>query len=382
VIAIGLMSGTSLDGVDAARVRLVPRGRSYEFDLLDFQTSPFTEELQAGLRANLPPNLGTVRGVAELHHALGEAFAAAAVRVAGDAEADFAASHGQTLYHDGDAHTTLQVGDPFVIRAALGRTVCYDFRSADCAAGGQGAPLVPYVDALLLASDAEDRVAVNVGGIANLTIVPRRCAPQDVVAFDSGPGNMLIDAFVRRRTEGRESFDRDGKYALAGAVDQKTLDGMMADPYFELPPPKTTGRERFGAHFLERHAGRFDALSLEDGAATLTALTAQALASAVRSASPPRARIVVSGGGANNPAILSELQKRLPEHRVERSDQMNLPADAKEAVAFAILGYETLRGRAANVPRSTGAASPAVLGAIAPHDLERLLEKVRTECRG
>ena len=382
MIAIGLMSGTSLDGIDAALVRLVPRGRSYEVDLLNFQTLPFEAQLQAALREVLPPSQGSTRAVAELHRALGAAFAAAAVRVAGDTELDFVASHGQTIYHDGDAHTTLQAGDPFVIRAAVGRTVCYDFRSADCAAGGQGAPLVPYVDALLLASDAEDRVAINIGGIANLTIVPRRSAPQDVVAFDSGPGNMLIDAFVRARTEGRESFDRDGKYALAGNADAGALDAMMADPYFDLPPPKSTGRERFGVQFLQQHARRLDALTLEDGAATLTALTGATLAAAVRSAAASRARVVVSGGGAYNPAIVNELRKRLPGYRVEPSDAMNLRADAKEAVAFAILGYETLRGRAANVPRSTGAASPVVLGAIAPHELDRLLEKVREECRG
>jgi anhydro-N-acetylmuramic acid kinase len=380
VIAIGLMSGTSLDGIDAALVRLVPRGRSYEVDLLNFTTQPFSEKLQSALRAMLPPNQGSTRGVAELHHALGGAFASAALSVAGSAEVDFVASHGQTLYHDGGARTTLQAGDPFVIRAAVGRTVCYDFRSADCAAGGQGAPLVPYVDALLLASDSEDRVAINIGGIANLTIVPRRSEPQDVVAFDSGPGNMLIDAFVLRRTGGQESLDRDGKYALAGVADEAALAAMSADPYFKLPPPKTTGRERFGAQFLEQHRERLETLSLEDGAATLAALTAGTLASAVKSASAPGARIVVSGGGAHNPAIVGELQKRLPGHRVELSDAMSLPVDAKEAVAFAILGYETLRGRPANVPQSTGAASPAVLGAIAPHELDRLLEKVRAEC--
>ena len=382
MIAIGLMSGTSLDGIDAALVRLVPRGRSYEVDLLSFQTTPFGAPLQTALHAVLPPNEGTTRGVAELHRALGEAFASAALSVAGDAEVDFVASHGQTIYHDGPAHTTLQAGDPFLIRAALGRTVCYDFRSADCAAGGQGAPLVPYVDALLLASDAEDRVAVNIGGIANLTIVPRRCAPQDVVAFDSGPGNMLIDAFVRARTKGREPFDRDGKHAFSGVASEAALAAMMADPYFELPPPKTTGRERFGAQFLEQHANRLDALSLEDGAATLTALTAATLADAVRAAAAPRARVIVSGGGAYNPAILAALRERLPGHRVDPSDALNLPADAKEAVAFAILGYETLRGRAANVPRSTGATELAVLGSIAPHDLNGLLERVREECRG
>ncbi len=380
MIAVGLMSGTSLDGVDAALVRLVPRGRSYEVDLLNFQTAAFKETERNALRAILPPNEGSARAVAELHRSLGRAFAQAALRVAGKSELDFVASHGQTIYHDGDSHTTLQIGDPFAIREALQRTVCYDFRSADCAAGGQGAPLVPYVDALLLASDSEDRVAVNIGGIANLTIIPRRCAPEDVVAFDSGPGNMLIDAFVQRRTGGRQAFDRDGKFALAGSIDTLFLEAMMADPYFAISPPKSTGRERFGAQFLDKHAG-LDALSVEDGAGTLTGLTAASLAAAVTSAAVPRARVLVSGGGADNPAIMRELRQRLPDHRVERSDAMNLPAASKEAVAFAILGYETLRGRAANVPRSTGAGASVVLGAIALLDLTGLLEKVRLECR-
>lgn len=381
MIAIGLMSGTSLDGIDAALVRLVPRGRSYEVDVLNFQTSPFSDVERTALRQILPPNTGSTRAVAELHRTLGNAFAQAALRVAGESEVDFVASHGQTIYHDGDSGTTMQIGDPFVIREAVDRTVCYDFRSADCAAGGQGAPLVPYVDALLLASDAEDRVAINIGGIANLTIVPRRSAPQDVAAFDSGPGNMLIDAFVQRRTQGSQTFDRDGKLALAGTVQPAALATMLNDPYFSLAAPKSTGRERFGAQFLDKHA-ELEELSLEDGVATLTALTAAALAQAVIAAGVPRARILVSGGGADNPAIMRELRQRLPEHRVERSDTMNLPADSKEAVAFAILGYETLRGRAANVPRSTGAGAQVVLGAIAPHDLTDLLEKMQVECRG
>jgi anhydro-N-acetylmuramic acid kinase len=381
MIAVGLMSGTSLDGIDAALVRLVPRGQSYEVDLLDFQTTKFEEADLHALRNVLPPNSGSTRAVAELHRSLGEVFAQAAVRVAGETEVDYVASHGQTIYHDGNARTTLQIGDPFRIREAMNRTVCYDFRSADCAAGGQGAPLVPYVDALLLTSDSEDRVAVNIGGIANLTVIPRRSAPADVVAFDSGPGNMLIDAFVQSRTNGDAPFDRDGKLALAGTVDAGALEAMLTNPYFALAPPKSTGRERFGAQFLRKHADHLDHLCLEDGVATLTALSAAALADAIKSTAPARARVLISGGGAENPAILRELQQRLPEHRVERSDSMNLPADSKEAVAFAILGYETLRARAANVARVTGAKGPVVLGAIAPHDLFDLIEKVRLECR-
>src|SRR5581483_3186787 len=184
-------------------------------------------------------------------------------------------------------------------------------------------------DALLLASDAEDRIAINIGGIANLTIIPRRSAPQDVVAFDSGPGNMLIDAFVRRRTEGREHFDRDGKYGRARSVNEETLAAMSADPYFALPPPKSTGRERFGEQFLQAHAARLEALSMEDGAATLAALTAATLASAVQAAGVPRARVVVSGGGAKNGAIMQQLQRRLSGHVLETSDAMGLPPDAK-----------------------------------------------------
>lgn len=381
MIAIGLMSGTSLDGVDAVLVRIRPRGRTYAVDVLNFLTCPFDESLMRLLQAALPPNSGSVAGVAELHHDLGAAFAQAAELACSDMPIDYVASHGQTMWHDGDRHVTLQLGDPFVIRERLQTTICYDFRSADCAAGGHGAPLVPYVDALLLASDEEDRVAVNVGGIANLTVLARGCDPYGVVAFDSGPGNMLIDAFVRERTGNRMPFDRDGALAATGSIDTTALEAMLADPYFALSPPKSTGRERFGAQFLQAHARHLSALSLEDGAATLTALTASSLANAISSAAPADSRVLVSGGGAHNNTLMAHLQERLPRSRVERSDVMNLHGDAKEAIAFALLGYETLRGRAANVPRATGAKRPVPLGSIAPHDLHSLLVKVEAECR-
>lgn len=381
MIGVGLMSGTSLDGIDAALVRIRPSGTSYRVDLLNFLTEPFSPALLAELRCALPPNTGSTEALAFLHHRLGEAFADAAAKVADDMPVDYIASHGQTLWHDGPAHVTLQLTDPFVIRERAQATVCYDFRSADCAAGGHGAPLVPYVDALLLGSAEEDRIAVNIGGIGNLTFVPRGAEPQHVVAFDSGPGNMLIDAFVVQRTNGKHRYDVGGEFALRGTIDDDALQAMLADAYFALPPPKTTGRERFGAQFLAEHARRIDGLSLEDGAATLAALTAESLAAAVRSLAPAGARVLISGGGAHNKAILRGLQERLAGFAVERSDAMNLHADAKEAIAFAILGYETLRGRAANVPRVTGAAHPSLLGAIAPHNLQRLLEKMEAECR-
>ncbi len=378
MIALGLMSGTSLDGIDAALVDVRPRGSSYALDVLRFTTHALDPQLEAALRAALPPNAGTVAQCARLHHQVGVAFAAAAVATLAGERVDYVASHGQTLFHDGAAHVTLQIGDAFVIREAVGATVCYDFRSADSAAGGHGAPLVPYVDALLLADSGEDRVALNVGGIANVTLLAAGASP---VAFDTGPGNMLLDALVRDRTGGAMHFDAEGSLAARGSVHSGLLTAMLRDPYFAQPPPKTTGRERYGMHFIEAH-GDLARLSLEDAAATLTELTVATIADALRVAGFEEAFVIVSGGGAFNPELLARLRARLPRARVERSDVMGIRADAKEALAFAVLGYETLRGRPANVRAATGARSSAVLGAIAPHDLRTLLERVERECGG
>ena len=379
--AVGLMSGTSLDGIDAALVRVTPKRTGYGVELVCFETYPFEPKLREALLAILPPNDGDVAAVARLHRALGDAYARAACAIAGSNPVDYVASHGQTVWHDGPAHATLQVGDPFAIRDAVGATVCYDFRSADCAAGGQGAPLVARADALLLSSAQEERVALNLGGIANVTLLRRAVAPEDAVAFDTGPGNMLIDAFVKERTSGAQAFDGDGALAATGRVDEELLAAMMADEYFGAAPPKTTGRERFGAHFLARHAGALAKLSIEDGAATLAELTAATVAGAIERHGFAHARVIVSGGGANNPALLERLAARLKGARVERSDTMGIPADAKEAIAFAVLGYETLRERAGNVPAATGARRAVVLGAIAPYRLAKLLARIHSECR-
>lgn len=380
MIAVGLMSGTSLDGIDAALVRLVPSHASYAIELLRFDTIPFDDALLRDIRAALPPNEGTAEQLAALHRDLGTAFARAARQVAGGSHVDYVASHGQTIWHDGPRHRTMQLGDPFVIREAVCATVCYDFRSADCAAGGHGAPLVPYVDALLFADDTEDRVAVNIGGIANVTALPAGVDRNDVIAFDTGPGNMLIDAFVFARTHGAERYDAGGTLAARGSVDARALAVLLDDEYFALHPPKTTGRERFGAQFLAAHAPLLDPLTLEDGCATLTELTAASLADAIDGLGLGGARVVVSGGGAQNATLMSRLQSHLESARVEPLDALGIPADAKEAVAFAILGYETLRERAANVPRATGASRAVALGAIAPFDFARLHAEVQREC--
>ena len=381
MIAVGLMSGTSLDGIDAALVRIKPKGPSYDFELLNFITVPFDDALDAELRSALPPNVATAATIASLHRRLGGAFGRAARKVSSGLSIDYVASHGQTIWHDGERHMTMQIGDAFVIREMTFSTVCYDFRSADCAAGGHGAPLVPYVDALLLSAGDEDRVALNVGGIANVTALPRGMAAHDVSAFDIGPGNMLIDAFVRERTSGGLAMDEDGALAAGGTVDATALAELLHDPYFLAAPPKSTGREYFGAQFLHAYDHLLAKLDLRDGLATLTELTAAAIAQEILAMGLERARVLVSGGGARNSTLMRRLSARLPLARVESTDRVGLPGDAKEAIAFAVLGYETLRERAANVPRVTGAARAVSLGGIAPFDFARLYAEVQRECQ-
>ncbi len=375
MIAIGLMSGTSLDGIDAVRVRIVPRGEHYDIAVEAFQTVPFEPQLRERIVAALPPSATTALEIAHLHALLGEAFADAAARVAGR-NVDYIASHGLTLAHDGDSHVTMQIGDPFRIRERFDTTVISDFRSADTAAGGHGAPLVPHVDALLFGSDGEPRVALNLGGIANLTVL-QIGAP--LVAFDTGPGNMALDAFVLDRTAGAEAFDRDGNYARAGRVDEALLANMLAERYFAEAPPKSTGRERFGPVFFERYRTELEKLSLPDGAATLTALTIRTISDAIRIYARSTARLIVGGGGSHNFALLDGLRRALPRIAVVTSDAFGIDPDAREAIAFAVLGYECLRGRAAGIPKVTGARGPRLLGAIAPHELESLLARIARE---
>ena len=379
MIAVGLICGTSLDGIDAARVSLEPRGSGYAVETLAFALVPFDAELRARIGAAYPPARISALELSQLHAQVGDVFAHAAVAI-GAAEADVIASHGLTLAHDGAAHHTLQIGDPFRIREATGRTVVYDFRSADTAAGGHGAPLVPYVDHLLLASTDETRVALNLGGIANLTVLPAGGAVHDLIAFDTGPANLLLDTYVALRTDDRERYDPDGAYAAAGAVDEALLATLLDDAYFGAPPPKSTGREKFGsAFFAGAVRSRLDALTLADALATLSALTVRTVAEAVRRYAPAAAQVIVSGGGAHNRTVLNGLAAALPAMRVGRSDAFGVDVDAKEAIAFAILAREALRERPAGLPRVTGARAPRVLGAVAPAGLAALLALVEGE---
>lgn len=377
MIAVGLISGTSLDGIDAVRIALQPRGSGYHVETQAFLTLPFAPELRARVLAAYPPAPLDAVAFSALHADVGEAFAEAASAV-GAGGADYIASHGLTLAHDGDAHHTLQIGDAFRIREATGRTVIYDFRSADTAAGGTGAPLVPYVDALLLGDAGETRVALNLGGIANLTVLAPGAAPHEVFAFDCGPANLPIDTYLEVRSGGNVRFDRAGAFAHDGVADEGLLAEWLADPYFARQPPKSTGRERFGAPFVARYRTALDALSLPDAVRTLTELTIRSVAAAIRAHAPHAARTIVSGGGAHNLTILGGLRALLP-GTVETSAAYGVDPDAKEAIAFALLGYETLRERPAGLPHVTGARAPRVLGAIAPAGLEALFARVRAE---
>jgi anhydro-N-acetylmuramic acid kinase len=376
MIVAGVLSGTSLDGIDVGIVDLRPSGAGYTFAMLDFATLPFASGLRARLVAAMPPHATTALEVSALHADVGEAFGEAVCALAGDRHVDLVASHGITLAHDGAAHQSLQIGDAFRIRERVGATVAYDFRSADTAAGGHGAPLVPYLDALLFGRPGETRVALNLGGIANLTIVADGAA---ALAFDSGPANLPLDTYVRMRALSPEDFDRDGALARTGTVDTTLLARWLADPYFSQPPPKSTGRERFGDAFIATHGAALDRLAPSDALATLAALSVRTVADAVHAHAPDARMLIVSGGGARNPVLLDGLRAALPGTNVVTTADFGLDPDAKEALLFAVLGYELLRGRAANVPKGTGAVGPRILGALAPYVFDEVTAVVRRE---
>jgi anhydro-N-acetylmuramic acid kinase len=368
----GAISGTSLDGIDVAICDVTAHGERIGVSCERFATVRFEPALRDAILAAYPPAKNEALAISALHAAVGEAFGDAIRTVAGEVLLDAVGSHGVTLAHDGAAHHTLQIGDAFRIRERTQATVVYDFRSADTAAGGTGAPLVPFVDALLFAGH-EPCAALNLGGIANMTVLPQR------IAFDSGPANLLIDAYVTQRSHGAQRYDRDGTLARNGKPDAALLARMLDDPYFTAPLPKTTGRERYGAPWIERHRAALDALTFEDAVATLTALTVQSVADAFRRYVPDARTLIVSGGGARNPTLVDGLRSALPSVAVKISDELGIDADAKEAIAFAVLAYCTLTNRPAGIPTVTGACGPRVLGAIAPDDLPSLLDRIRIE---
>ena len=375
MIGIGLMSGTSADSIDAACVRLEGAPPRLSWELLSFVTLPISEEMRREIFAAFRPETGTVDRLCQLNFTLGEAFAEAslaATRAAGltPAQVDFIGSHGQTVWHippnsgEGVA-STLQLGNPAVIAERTGITVVSDFRSRDMAAGGQGAPLVPFVDNLLLSHETLSRAVQNIGGIGNVTWLPAGGAGE-AFGFDTGPGNMLLDRAAEVLTEGKLRCDMDGKMAFAGRIQEKILQKWMEEePYFTRKPPKSTGRELFGVQRCHQYLKEMEGMAKEDILATLTAFTARSTAEAYRNFLPALPdEVLLCGGGARNPAIAAMLQKELPHSRIGRTEDAGLPGDSKEAVAFAVLGYETMNRRPGNLPAATGAKGPVILGSI------------------
>ncbi|MCE5310040.1 MAG: anhydro-N-acetylmuramic acid kinase [Acidobacteriales bacterium] len=358
----GLMSGTSLDGIDVAIVDIA-RGRHRT---VSFATRPYPARVREMILGVSNAETHT-REIARLNVLLGELYAGAILHAGVPLSSiDLIGCHGQTIYHEGGV-ATLQIGEAAVIAERLRKPVVSDFRPRDIAAGGQGAPLVPYVDYLLFKNARKGRVALNIGGIANITAIPANGASEDVIAFDTGPGNMVVDALVSRHTHGRETFDRDGRFAGRGKVDTKLLRRLLNDAYYCGRPPKSAGREQYGAEFIERldRAG----LSFFDRVATATALTAAAVAEGVRRWVIPKfavQELIVSGGGAHNPRMMAYLAAFLKGVRVTTSAEFGIDVDAKEAIAFALLAYETWRGRAGSLTSATGARRPVILGKITP----------------
>ena len=377
-LALGIMSGTSADGIDVALVRISDRGANLE----NFAAFPFPARVRdAILRLGEGQKTSTAE-ISQLNFLLGEVFAEAALaacrkfRVRASQIAAIG-SHGQTVFHQGAptsfcgsaVASTLQIGEPSVIAGRTGITTVGDFRPADMAAGGLGAPLVPFVDYLLYRDARVGRAALNIGGIANVTVVPRGAKIENVFAFDIGPGNMVIDALVRHFTRGRKAFDRNAKMAGRGKVLPGLLATLLGDRYFLKRPPKTAGREQYGEKYVRQLLAHQEArrAQAKDVIRTATILTALSIVDAIHRYVPQRANVselIVSGGGAHNPLLMAQIEAALPEIRLRTSDEFGVPGDAKEAFAFALLGWETLHRRAANVPGATGARKAVVLGKV------------------
>ena len=377
---VGLMSGTSGDGVDAALVEVSGRGQTLKARALAAQTLSYPRSLQQ--RIVTASISGTVADICHLNALLGEWFANAALNVIRQAKlrpADIAAigSHGQTVHHlpkgiqapgVGAVRSTLQIAEPAVIAERTGITTIANFRPRDIAAGGQGAPLTPAAHALLLKHPRRARLIVNLGGISNVTYVPRGGMWEGVLAFDTGPANMVLDSLLNRATNGRLSMDRDGKLAQKGRVDTRLMGKLLAHPFLSRRPPKSTGREEFGPSLIDELlvVQQQLGLSMEDLLATCSMWTARAVGTARRWVKGPIDEIVVGGGGVRNRAIMDNMAAVFAPVPVTTFDALGWESKAFEAVAFALLAYQTMMGQSGNIPGVTGATHPVLLGAIVP----------------
>jgi anhydro-N-acetylmuramic acid kinase len=381
---IGLMSGTSFDGIDACLVKITGNGLSTEIEIIEFETYPYKEEIRELIFDASKEQTGRVDKICQLNFTLGKLFADAAGQIAEKSsipisDIDIIGSHGQTIYHisslkekaDKKVRSTLQIAEPSIIAQETGVTTVADFRTRDIAAGGEGAPLVPYADFILFGKDGIGRAVQNIGGIANVTFLPAGCSINEIIAFDNGPGNMIIDRFAEIITEGKLKYDKDGELASKGKLNQDLLERLCSHPYLSIPPPKSTGREDFGIQFSDNlyEELKRDNVDFLDTITTVTVFTAKSISDSYRKYIQPSyklSEVVMSGGGVYNPILFQFLKEYLENINIRKVEEFGIPSDAKEALAFAILANETICGNPGNVPSATGARERVVLGKIIP----------------
>lgn len=381
---VGMMSGTSVDGVDAALVEISGTDSEPKVKLLAFENKPYPPQVREKIFSLFTPANATVDKVGYMNFLLGEIYAKSALSVIEKAglkpeDIDAVGSHGQTIWHapipespDGiPVAYTVQIGEGSVIAERTGITTISDFRVADMAAGGQGAPLVPFSEYLLYRREKETILLQNIGGIGNMTVMPAGAKPRDIFAFDTGPGNMIIDAVISAMTHGEKTYDAGGEMAAKGRVCDALLELLKEEPYYSQPLPKTTGREHFGVQYTAKILDwwKQNPIPAEDLLATVTDLTAYSIADAYERYVLPKyqaSEIIVGGGGSYNATLLGFMKKRFAPHgvAVRTQEDLGLSSDAKEAVAFALMADCCLRGKANTLPSVTGAQHPAVMGKV------------------
>ena len=364
---IGMMSGTSYDGIDAAAAELTIEGEAIVLRPIGLVSQTYSDELHDAIAGALPPAETSMEQVCRLDTEIGQAFAELAFRANEelcDGAAEVIASHGQTVFHwveAGSVRGTLQIGQPAWIAERTGCTVVSDFRPRDVAAGGQGAPLVSIFDVMWLRGRSGTSVALNLGGIANITVAGTADRP---IAYDTGPANALIDAAVAHLTGGEQTYDRDGQLGAAGTVHDELLNRLLADPYYDRSAPKSTGKELFHLPYLMQCMDGLGPIGDTDMIATVTALTARTIADQIRKAGAQE--VIASGGGTLNPTLMQMLRDEVDGVPVRTSDELGVPSAAKESYAFAVLGFLTVHGLTATVPSCTGARHASVLGSVTP----------------
>jgi len=374
----GLMSGTSVDGVDVAVVDITKQ----KVHLLAFDVFPYPPALRREILRLCRPESARLDNICHYNFVLGEVFADAIIKLCRKSgiplsSIDLVGSHGQTIYHNPRGkrysrttiRSTLQIGEPSVIAQRTGITTVADFRPRDIAAGGEGAPLVPYADYFLFGHNRLSRAVQNIGGIANVTFLPRGCKQDDIIAFDTGPGNMVIDSIIRLISGGKKRFDPAGKMAAQGTVNKRLLNEMLRHPFLRRRPPKSTGREEFGSSFasLIYQSATQKGLAETDIVATVTAFTANSIARAYHQFLPTMPdEVILCGGGSHNNTLVEMLRGELPNVKMLSTEDFGISVDAKEAVSFAILAWATINGLTNNVPGATGADQPVVMGKIIP----------------